>query len=85
MSEVILTSKKIQFADDNLNKAGLNFGSDAFYANSLVDVDGGVVIQGSEVGASTSFTGATDVGDVSEDTIELVCIEITALCQRFLH
>ena len=70
--EIILSKKKIQFADADSTKSGLNFGSGAFYSSSLVNVQGGLVVEGSEVGASTtSFTGATDLGDVSEDQIKL--------------
>lgn len=72
MSEIILSKKKIQFSDASSNKGGLNFGSDAFYANALLSVEQGIVIQGNEVGASTtSFIGATDIGDVQEDQINL--------------
>ena len=70
--EIVLSFKKIQFADANSNKGGLNFGSNAFYASSLVNVQGGVVVEGNDVGASSNFTGAADLGDVSNENLSLI-------------
>ena len=71
-SDMILSKTKLKFVDTDTQDTGaLTFNSQSFYANKKVITPHNITVKGIATGATGTFSGNTDLGNVSETSINL--------------